>query len=460
MWLLVLSAATLWEDRARKVCVWAQASWHAYFEHAAPADSLSAVRRAGKNDFGGLRVTAIDAMDTLWTCKLDAEYEQARTLALGVRRSDEFVNVFETTIRTVGGLVSMFHLTKDPAFRDTAHDLGAALLPAFGDDGFVAPDVRMTTGDVKLAPWGWSSLSEATLVPEFRALTHITGDTRFAAAADRAFGVLLGRSGNGSRLLPMEWRRGDAVAKGTVTLGARGDSYYEYLFKSCLQAQRGVECAAFAASVELMRDRLFRRVGNFTFVDEIVNDRPSAKMDHLVCFLPGTMAWAVRVGVLDETFLDEAKRIFETCRRMHATPTGLAPEITKCDDAGALYSDPQDRHNLLRPETLESAYLLWATTRDDEYRHISWRVVQAFANHSRTGDAFCSRNNVYSLRGESDCRDEMPSYWLAETLKYAHLSFADTPLRTDAVLNTEAHLLPMVEECVQSEAAGASKTWV
>jgi len=50
--------------------------------------------------------------------------------------------------------------------------------------------------------------------------------------------------------------------------------------------------------------------------------------DHLVCYLPGTMALGVMHG-LPSWHMDIAKSLLETCYLTYKNqPTGLAPEIT------------------------------------------------------------------------------------------------------------------------------------
>ncbi len=69
---------------------------------------------------------------------------------------------------------------------------------------------------------------------EFYYLTHHTGDTRFAAAADRVMRHLRD-VGPDDGLYPMfiDPNTGFLI-QSTVTLGARGDSFYEYMLKQFL----------------------------------------------------------------------------------------------------------------------------------------------------------------------------------------------------------------------------------
>lgn len=43
----------------------------------------------------------------------------------------------------------------------------------------------------------------------------------------------------------------------------------------------------------------------------------------------------------------------------------------------------QDAHNLLRPETMESLFVLWRVTGKAHFREWSWQIFRAFQKHSR-----------------------------------------------------------------------------
>lgn len=43
----------------------------------------------------------------------------------------------------------------------------------------------------------------------------------------------------------------------------------------------------------------------------------------------------------------------------------------------------RDRHNILRPEALESLYYLYWITREDVYRDQAWAIFEAFEEHCR-----------------------------------------------------------------------------
>lgn len=44
---------------------------------------------------------------------------------------------------------------------------------------------------------------------------------------------------------------------------------------------------------------------------------------------------------------------------------------------------PADRHNLLRPETVESLFYLYRFTRDTKYRDWGWEILQSFNKYTK-----------------------------------------------------------------------------
>ncbi|KAJ3516943.1 hypothetical protein NLJ89_g816 [Agrocybe chaxingu] len=99
--------------------------------------------------------------------------------------------------------------------------------------------------------------------------------------------------------------------------------------------------------------------------------------------------------------------------------------------------------HLLRPETVESLYLLWRITGDFKWRDRGWNIFEAIERETKTDSGYAT---LYSV--ETGGKEErMPSYFLAETLKYLYLMFMeDDPITPDQwSFNTEAHPLPVFE---------------
>ncbi|TRM60794.1 glycoside hydrolase family 47 protein [Schizophyllum amplum] len=126
------------------------------------------------------------------------------------------------------------------------------------------------------------------------------------------------------------------------------------------------------------------------------------------------------------------------------TPVVYSKEDRVRGAFGRDYSIKKDEY-LLRPETVESLYLLWKVTGEARWRDRAWRIFEAIEVHTKTPAGYASLRTVQTSPGVKD--DDMPSYFFAETLKYLYLTFiGDTPLPLDKwVLNTEAHPFPVIQ---------------
>jgi mannosidase alpha-like ER degradation enhancer 2 len=96
----------------------------------------------------------------------------------------------------------------------------------------------------------------------------------------------------------------------------------------------------------------------------------------------------------------------------------------------------------LRPEIIESAYVLHRRTKDPRYLEMGRTFFEGLLAHCRTDAGYTVLKDVTT----KEKGDLMPSYFLAETLKYLYLLFApDGTLDLDKVVfNTEAHPLRRV----------------
>ncbi len=444
-------------------------AWGGYKQFAWGRDTLHPVSRTGSDDFLHMSISVVDAMDTAWLMgEREIFEEQYAFVVRSVRFAhQEDINLFETTIRVVGGLLSAFCLSQRRPLLQLAEDLGRRLLPAFDSPtGLPYGTLGLRSGKRYNPTWvqGASTLAEAgTLTLEFRMLSFLTGDPAFAEAVDRAMRFIERAADTPAAvdgLLPMFLHPDTGQPSGAVlTLGARGDSLYEYLLKAHLQSDRSepwlrrlYDNAVAGALKHLVRNTTRGR--QLTYVAEM--DRESRqhkpKMDHLVCFMPGMLALGA-IGqrptpALSHQHTEIAKRLLHTCRLMYDTPSGLAPEIVQLD-AGLddMVPMPDAKHSLLRPETLESLFVLWRLTKDPVYREWGWEIFKAISSHARvrTG-GFSGVKDVMATPVQWN--DKMDSFFLAETLKYAFLLFADDDLLPldKVVFNTEAHPLPVFSE--------------
>ena len=98
-----------------------QWAWKGYKDYAWGHDELLPVSRASSEWFR-LGLTIVDALDTLYIMGLRAEFAEGRAWVATDMNLDQNVevNLFETTIRVLGGLLSAYHLSSDQVFLDRA----------------------------------------------------------------------------------------------------------------------------------------------------------------------------------------------------------------------------------------------------------------------------------------------------------------------------------------------------
>jgi len=403
----------------------------------------------------GLQI--IDALSTAWLMGLTKEFEDG---AEWVEKSLEWkhtglVSFFEITIRALGGLISAHSLSGKEVFLRKAKDLADRMLPAFRDDnGFPATQVDLQTGR---GAGGWYNgvlLAEAgTIQLEFRYISQQTGDPKYAEKVDRSMKSIL-QAANGRGIIPWGLNREGTprFTNAHVTFGAMGDSYYEYLLKMYLQTGKTEPAWKDAwkkAMVEMER-RLIRNSSNgLTYIGEEVNGQLQHKMDHLACFTGGMLVYGARLLPAEEAgknWESIAAGLTETCYQMYARqPSHLAPECITVRPVAPVGRDMDiwnnAAHNLLRPEAAEAIFYMFYYTGDPRYRRMAGEIMEAIESKAKTPFGYSGVTDVRQARPAH--KDELETFFLAETLKYLYLTFLPNPRAVlsldEFVFNTEAH---------------------
>lgn len=104
-------------DRQRAVVNAFKHAWKGYKEYAWGHDNLKPISM-GYEDWFGLGLTIVDALDTMLILDLQEEFEESRNWVDQYLKFDinKDVNLFEVTIRILGGLLSAYHFTGDKMF--------------------------------------------------------------------------------------------------------------------------------------------------------------------------------------------------------------------------------------------------------------------------------------------------------------------------------------------------------
>ncbi|KAI9746814.1 MAG: mannosyl-oligosaccharide alpha-1,2-mannosidase, partial [Candelina submexicana] len=512
------SVAVDWLERRERVKEAFMLSWDGYEKHAWGYDEYHPLSKSGRQMVpNGMGWIIVDSLDTLMIMNLTSRLSHARewiSTTLNYDQDHE-VNTFETTIRMLGGLLSAHYLSTafpnmapltdaadgaagEDLYLEKATDLADRLLGAFDSPSgipYASVNLKTFKGVTSHDDGGASSTAEAaSLQLEMKYIAKLTGEKNYWDKAEKVIKVI-DDNGMADGLLPIFIYADRGTFRGeNIRLGSRGDSYYEYLIKQYLQTskQEPIYLSMWNEALAGVRKYLitYSKLAHLT----VLGERPdglenaiSPKMDHLVCFMPGTIALGATSGLTEgnakelspwgekqEEEMELAKELMKTCWGMYkVTATGLAPEITHfnldqppkterdhkerspkvlSDAADAEWKGdyivkPMDAHNLQRPETVESLFYMWRITGDNMYREWGWEMFKSFVNYTTVADGagFTSLDNVNELPPRQ--RDNMESFWLAETLKYFYLLFSPNDLLPldHVVINTEAHIFPRFE---------------
>jgi mannosidase alpha-like ER degradation enhancer 2 len=403
-------------------------AWGGYRRYAWGHDEVNPVSRTPHDWYGvPLLMTPVDAYDTMLLMGLDEEAAETKGLILEQLsfEHDISVQVFEVTIRLLGGLISAYQADGDGGFLRLAIDLADRLLPAFeSPTGMPYRYVNLRTGVTRDSVSNPAEIG--TLMLEFGTLSKITGNPVYYSKAKRAVEEVfrrrsrIGLVGSTIDVRTGEWQDTRSHVGGYI------DSYYEYLLKSWLlfgdpDFQR-MWRSSIAAVNRYVADERSSSLW-YGQVDMASGKRVGTEFGALEAFLPAVLALGGDLG--------RAERLMASVMRMW-TAFDVEPETIDYTRMAIVSPEYQ-----LRPESLESAYYLYTLTGEQHYREAGLAMFEAIERWTRTDAGFASLADVRTKQR----LDRMHSFLLAETLKYAYLLLgpAGTLDLGKVVFNTEAH---------------------
>ena len=416
------------EDMAKLVREEFLHAWNGYKQYAWGHDELKPLSKSFRDwHTVPLYVTPVDALDTMILMGLDDEAAKTREFIKNNLsfNQDIYVKNFEITIRMLGGLLSSHQLSGDKRLLELAEDLGNRLLPVFNSPtGMPYINVNLKTGAVRDEQTNPAEVG--TLLIEFGTLSKLTGKPVYYDKAKHALVELynrrstIGLVGAGINVKTGAW------TEPTSNIGGGIDSYYEYLLK-CWLLFGDKDCERmWQSSIEAL-NKYVADDGPaglwYGEVDMNSGKRMGTEFGSLDAFFPGLLALSGDI--------DRGRRLEESCYKMWTT-FGIEPEELD-------YSKTKIAYNgyALRPEIIESAFYLHRLTNDSKYLDMGRTFFDSLVKYCRTEVAYAALKNVET----KEKRNEMESFFLAETLKYLYLLFAppETLDLTKFVFNTEAH---------------------
>ncbi|KAL2809703.1 glycoside hydrolase [Aspergillus granulosus] len=482
-------------------------AWEGYKDKAWLKDELSPLSGGYRTSFAGWAATLVDSLDSLIIMGLMDEFEEA----LQALEEIDFlttetlqINVFETNIRYLGGLLGAYDLTNGtyPILLKKAIEIADFIYGSF-DTRNRMPQSRWewtrSAAGLDIRPSGNTILAElGSFNLEFTRMSQLTGDPKYFDAIQRISDNL--EAAQKETQVPGLWpitvnAQTWLFADTRFTVGGMADSTYEYLPKEhvLLQArtpqyQRMYESAISSITEHLLfrpmtrdgKDILFS--GNINALSKSKHQKIEPQAEHLKCFLGGTVGIGAKVFNRSED-LSIARKLTDGCIWAYdIMPTGIMPEIlylSPCEhkqdcqwDEAKWYRDVRSRppkhaniadtdaaakalidkfqlppgvteiadsRYLLRPEAIESVFIMYRITGDKKYQDAAWRMFKNIDKVTRSKYGHAAITDVRQIKPAQ--LDYMESFWLAETLKYFYLIFSDPDLISldEYVLNTEAH---------------------
>lgn len=476
-----------------------QRCWASYRDQAWLHDELKPVNGGYKDVFGGWAATLVDGLDTMWLMGMHDEFDTAvgavdRNISFASSGSGDVINLFETNIRYLGGLLSAYDLSGDERLKSKARDAGDMILKAFDTPNHLPVgrwNIKEAAENKKQTASAGSNLAEiGTLVLEFTRLSLITGDSRYYDVTQH-ISDLLDASQNTTKL-PGMWSTAVDASSGTFdsgskyTLGGASDSAYEYFPK--MMALLGIKDAQYermyVQSMATARKHVLYRPMAPGDPDILISgeaksdDTDGGKVTlaatggHLECFAGGMYALGGRLTD-DDSHVEIGRRLADGCVwAYNATRSGVMPEffhtVACADEASchwnetawreAVESEKEENDDgdadvlppkgitllssakyILRPEAIESVFILYRITGEEKWREAAWAMWTAVDALTKTELANSAVDDVNAA--EPKKLDSMESFWLAETLKYFYLIFSEPDVVSldEWVLNTEAH---------------------
>jgi len=231
-----------------------------------------------------------------------------------------------------------------------------------------------------------------------------------------------------------------------------GDSFYEYLLKSYVMDKNDVTGKEMYQHTLESFDYFLKKTSQGNY---FLSEYPAGiqKMEHLACFAPGMLALGSLYmpentgGKTNSEWLNLAGELTKSCHMMYEkASTGVGPNEAYFDGRQDGYA--LDRYSLLRPETIESCFYMWRTTKNPIYKKWAWDYAKSIEKNAKSNSGYSGLRNV-NFNGDNagNLDGNQQTFLLAETFKYMYLIFSDDDVISldDWVFNTEAHPFKIIK---------------
>ncbi|SCU83482.1 LAMI_0C03400g1_1 [Lachancea mirantina] len=417
---------------------------------------------------GNFSATFIDSLTTLAVFG-DADRFSQAVDTVKQRVSLDFaipstIQVFETTIRILGGLLSAHLYATDPRKKvylgdkydgfllERARALADRLIPAYyTSSGLPLARINLRDRFEGLSPEILDENNAAAIacpMLEFTVLSYLTLDEKYHRVTRYALDKIWSQRSL-LNLMPMSFDPVKMTSYNRMTgIGASIDSFYEYALKGAIlfddeELFQIWDKSYYALHVHAKGDWLYANV-NVDWGQAV-----STWIDSLGAFFPGLQVLAGDVQDAQYKHLMFLK-LWNTFggipeRWNFQLPRDDSDPETKTTDQKLRASIPLEWYPL-RPEFIESTYFLYRATRDPFYLQVGRTILDDLKTRFKSNCGFAGIQDVVTGK----LQDRMETFVLSETLKYLYLLFDDDNEMhhgSEAVIfSTEAHPLWLTRE--------------
>jgi mannosyl-oligosaccharide alpha-1,2-mannosidase len=409
----------LWPSLAQDVRAEMKWAWDHYVERCFGRDQIKPVSGGAEPFFfpngPPMGLSIVEALDTLYVMGLDAEVEQGtRWIADNLHFDiDSEVQVFETGIRMVGGLLSGWCGTRDKKLLVLARDLADRLSPAFtkSPTGMPYRFVNLKTGAVR-DPESYPA-EIGTYIAEWGTLSKATGDRRYYDMAKRAMKALFDRRSRIDLVADTINIETGAWLSRRASIGPPSDSYFEYLWDGWqLFGDADFKRWYDVHTAAIVKYQAMKSDGKLWFPQ--VDFETGAILDHHQSELAAFYAGLLAQGGDQARAHDYLASWADVQARFGVLPEGY-------DTAKAA---PDRVTNELRPEFVDSCLNLFLLEPDDKWRELARTHYETMKKTSRAAYGYTIIDDVIAKPMKQG--DLCPGYWWSEQMKYYWLLFSNT----------------------------------
>ncbi|KAJ5579743.1 uncharacterized protein N7459_005728 [Penicillium hispanicum] len=421
------------------------------------------------------------------------------------------INTHEINIRILGGLLGAYELSADERLLVKAREVGDMLYTAFDTPNRMPIthwDIhKAAQGEEQVAEEVASGSELGSFILEFTRLSQISGDPKYFNSAQHVM-ERFEQEQDVMKLTGM-WpvalnARTESFDGDLYTFGAEVDSLYKTLPKAFallggrFPMYRKMYEKSTRASHSLFRpmnagDKDILIPGNVRVMvtqNGKLQTQLESQVHHRACFAGGMFAFGGTLFNIP-SHRKIAQKLVDGCIwASKSMPLGVMPEVYETIPCASQVNCPWDewhwkqevrkrtnsgpepdpdinvdefiaQHRLpkgfiaipdtgynLRPETIESMFMLYRITGREDLLDIAWQMFETVQKATWNINGNAALVDVTNADGEPAQSDSMESYWMAQTLKYFYLMFSSPDLISldKYVFNSGGHPLQVPQE--------------